>query len=65
MSNGASYFSLFIMLLLLYLTKHLEPTQRPLNSTSMLMKMFRIEDSIIVVTKNGGGGIMKMNHEHR
>jgi hypothetical protein len=56
MSNGVSYFNLFIMLLLLYPTKHLKPTQRPVNLISMLMKMFKVEDSIIVVIKNGGGG---------
>jgi hypothetical protein len=54
MSNGASYSNFFIMLLLLHLTKDLEPTQRPLNSTSMLMKMFKVENSIIVVINNEG-----------
>jgi hypothetical protein len=43
-------------MLLLHFTKHPTPTQRLLNLVSMLMKIFRIEDSMLFVAKNLGGG---------
>jgi hypothetical protein len=51
-----SCFSLFTMLLLLHHSKHLTPTQKPLGSTFMLTKLFRFEDSMIVVEEMVGWG---------
>jgi hypothetical protein len=50
-SNKASYFGLFIMLVLLHLAKHLTPTQRPLGSTYIISKVFEVEDSVITIAK--------------
>jgi hypothetical protein len=50
-SNEASYFGLFITLVLLHLAKHLAPTQRPLGSTYIITKVFEVEDSTITKAK--------------
>ncbi len=53
-SNKASCSSLLTMLLLLHLVKCPTPTQRPLGSTSILTKVFGVENSMIVITKKWG-----------
>jgi hypothetical protein len=53
-SNKGFCSSLLTMLLLLHLVKCPRPTQRPLGSTSILTKVFGIENSMIVITKKWG-----------
>jgi len=43
-SSEASYFGLFIMLVLLHLAKHLAPTQKSLGSTYIITEVFEVED---------------------
>jgi hypothetical protein len=43
-----------MLLLLLHLVKCPTPTQGPLGSTSILTKMFEIENFILVITKKWG-----------
>jgi hypothetical protein len=52
-------------MLLLHLTKRPTPTQRPLNLASMLMKNFRVENSMLFVVEKlrGEGRIMRLNHK--
>jgi hypothetical protein len=52
-SNGASYSNLFTMLLQLHPIKRSTPTQRSLSLVSIL-KVFGIENSMIVVPKKWG-----------
>jgi len=62
-NTKASYFNFVTMMLLLHLTKRPTLTQRPLSLASMLMKIFRVEDSMLFVAKKIERGIMRLSHE--